>query len=57
VDQHLREERCVERIVGTLGVVCEEWKSMWREIEIMQSQTLPLEEEEIIEAWGYPCRC
>ena len=39
----------MERIVGTLGVCFEEWESMWREMEITQSQTLPLEEEEIEE--------
>ena len=48
-EQQLREESCVERIVGTLGVGCDEWERIWREMEIMQSQTLPLGEEEIIE--------
>ena len=39
----------MERIVGTQGVGFEEWERMWREMEITQSQTLPLEEEEIEE--------
>ena len=33
----------------TLGVGFEEWERMWREMEITQSLTLPLEEEEIEE--------
>ena len=48
-EQQLREESCVERILGTLGVGCEEWERMWREMEIMQSQTWPVEEEEMID--------
>ena len=42
-ENQLREGRLITEIVGTLELSWEEWERVWKEIEILECDTLPVE--------------